>query len=498
MAESFLLFLSYLAEPSHEYSGFFKDSFATDDPEDPLALRDYDGSEDIVDVSSSMSYHSIIQWIEILSGTYKAPKIPQQQVSAMELPNRSHQKARSVSSHSFEMGESSRNPSISHRLTESADGETTSGSGSLKEADNSNPNRINGASSSSQITVYGNLGTEGDVELDVLMRGSAREIDELSEGKTSGLGKGKQPIRPTVIDISLLGGKIDPNRLDDKGKQPLRSALKRPFSPYIIPSNRHGDTWLMGLNRPSSHTSRTTVQFESGQFDQFDTEQDRTGKNKRIGDRKKEIIESEGDESEEDQEYDDNDDGDLDDMELNGLLKAVLNANPGSAISVKPYTSSMTGQDVFLFNHGIVIARNDPRKLLYGVAIPGKIFRRKKSRYPSTSALLMDLAKINLDILDIGTANPELIRKLILEDAEEAYREAKYGHTTWLGIIEERKSRRDPETRQWKSIFYPTQWRRHGLVLPEGQAVSLFPLRCSQEQEADVSSHPRIAVSSEW
>ncbi|OKL60674.1 hypothetical protein UA08_03956 [Talaromyces atroroseus] len=434
MAETLFLCLSYIAESSHEPSESFQGNFANDYPVEQLGTKNKYESNDIMDVSS-MAYHQSLQpsrWIEIFSSAYKAP---QNQISTMTLPNKSLPKPRSVRDNlSFEMGESSRNPFLSHRATESASVDTGSGSASSKGAENPKPDRVDQASSSSQIAANGDIGAEGDVELDALIRrvlgSSLMEADQtkasaehLSEGTTV-LGKGKQPMRPAVIDISLLEGNIDrtrdANQVNGKGKQPVRSALEQPFSPYRIPSQERGKSWLPSSNVSNLHAACTTAQSASGQFN---NEQDYIQRNKMIGHGRNGNIDSTEDQSEEDEEYNDNNDCNLDDVELNGLLQTVLNANPGSAISVKSYTSPATGQDVFLFNHGI------------------------------------------------RTRNIELVRTLILEDAEEAYRIEKYGYNTWLGIVKERKNRYDPETRQWKSILYPSQWRRHGLVLPEGQDI---------------------------
>lgn len=328
----------------------------------------------------------------------------------------------------------------------------------------------------SKQTSFEDVCTGDDIELEVLIKRAFRlsltdglEFARLTVAETQYTNKGKEPIRPVITETSSFFASTCRNDEEDPSssninKRPLQPAPKR---------NSISSTRFVAIRRLSTQstkldqsTAKTVVRYESREVDKSTELFESDNKRVPMDDSWKSNASGSNNS---DSECDISED---EDQELRHQLDCILKNSPASAITVRPYISSMTGQDVLLFNHGVVIPRKDVSKLIYGIAIPGKIFRQKKSRYSSTFAFLVALSKANLDILGIGTANTDLIRTLILVDAEEVYRKGKYGDYTWISIAKERKSRYDPDTRPWFSMFYPSQWRRHGLVLPEGQNVS--------------------------
>lgn len=478
MAETVSLCLSYITESSSESLKSFDSSVAAaDDAINLLKVKAKNGSVEALDVSS-LAYRSPVQWIAILSSVYT-----DKQDKSMKMDQKSliteMRKARSVaSSHSVERGESSGTNASPHESSEAVkEANTASDMNCLVESTQRS------VQTHQQDTSYGDLGTGDDIELEVLIKRAFRlsltdgsEFTRLTVAETQYTNKGKEPIRPTITETSSFVASIsqngEENAQSNNNKRPLRSALKK----KSISSTR------LTAKRPSTRstesdqsTAKTMVQFESLEVD------------KPVGLHKseKESFETDGswkpnnnlsDSDDSQNDTSDDEDQEHEDRKLREQLDLILKNSPASAITVRPYTSHMTGQDVYLFNHGIVLSRKDASKLVYGVAIPGKIFRQKKNRYSSTFAFLVALSKANLDILDIGTANSDLIKTLILDDAEEAYRKSRYGDYTWVGITKERKRRYDPDTRSWLSMFYPSQWRRHGLVLSESQNVSFESL----------------------
>lgn len=475
MAETVSLCLSYITESSSESLKSFDSSVAAaDDAINLLKAKAKNGSVEALDVSS-LAYRSPVQWIEILSSVYTDKQDQSMKMDQKSLRSETKTAKSVVSSHSVERGESSGTHGSTHKATEA-----------VKEANaTSDVNRPIQSTQRSvqthrQETSYGDLGTGDDIELEVLIKRAFRlsltdgsEFTKLTVAETQYTNKGKEPIRPTVTETSSFVASIsqngDENAQSTNNKRPLRSALKKKsISSTRLSAKRQSSTLSTESNQS---TAKTVVHFESREVDKpvglhrSENESIETGGSWRSNHKHSDGDDSQNDTSDdEDQEYED--------RKLQEQLDLIVKNRPASAITVRLYTSPMTGQDVFLFNHGIVIPRKDARKLVYGVAIPGKIFRQKKNRYSSTFAFLVALSKANLDVLDIGTANTDLIRTLILDDAEEAYRKSRYGDYTWIGITKERKRRYDPDTRSWWSMFYPSQWRRHGLVLSEGQNVS--------------------------
>jgi hypothetical protein len=500
MAETVSLCLSYITESSNESFKSFDSSVAADDAINLLKAKAKNGSVEALDVSS-LSYHSPVRWIEILSGVYTNKQDQSTKMDAKPTAAKEIKKTRSVtSSHSVERGESSGTHASTHKSAEAVVEANGPGNPDHKVETLQRPGQTH-----QQGTPYGDLGTGDDIELEVLIKRAFRlsvtDVDGLEEftrltlAETQYTNKGKEPIRPTVTETSSFVANISQNGVEDaqsnSNKRPLRSALKKEsISSSRLTTTRRSSARSVELES----TSKTMVQFESREIDgKFGLHK---SENMRI---KVDDIKRPNNESNDDESGDEPSDEDYqqsDNEELQEQLDAILKNNPASAITVRPYTSPMTGQDVFLFNHGIVIPRKDTSKLVYGVAIPGKIFRQKKNRSSSTFASLVALSKANLDILDIGTANTDLIRTMILDDTEEAYRKSKYGDYTWAGISKERKRRYDPDTRSWMSILYPSQWRRHGLILSEGQSVSIQSL--SGRSRTDLSSPQKIVASLEW
>ncbi|KAF3397531.1 hypothetical protein DPV78_008300 [Talaromyces pinophilus] len=471
MAETVSLCLSYITESSSESLKSFDSSVAAaDDAINLLKAKAKNGSVQALDVSA-LAYRSPVQWIEILSSAYTDKQDQSMKMDQMSL-ERETNKAKSIaSSHSVERGESSGTHGSTHESTEAN-----------KEANAaSDVNRLVQSTQRSdqtrqQETSYGDLGTGDDIELEVLIKRAFRlsltdgsEFTRLTVAETQYTNKGKEPVRPAITGTSSFASvsqNADENAQSNNSKRPLRSALKKKsMSSTRLSAKGHPSTLSSESNQS---TAKTMVQFESREVDKpvglhrYENESIETD-----GSWKSSHNHSDGDDSQNDTS--DDEDQEYQDRKLQERFDLIVKNSPASVITVRPYTSPMTGQDVFLFNHGIVIPRKGASKLVCGVAIPGKIFRQKKNRYSSTFAFLVALSKPNLDILDIGTANIDLIRTLILDDAEEAYRKSRYGDYTWVGITKERKRRYDPDTRSWLSMFYPSQWRRHGLVLSEGQ-----------------------------
>jgi hypothetical protein len=478
MAETVSLCLSYITESSNESLKSFDSSVAAGDAINLLKAKARNGSVEALGISS-LSCRSPVQWIEILSSVYTDK---QDQLTQMDRksPEGESKKARSVTScHGVDIGESSGTHASTSKSTESASEATVAG-----KVDRTVEDSHSSGQPHQHETSYGDLGTGDDIELEVLIKRAFRlsvtdgleELTRLTVAETQYTNKGKEPIRPTVTEtssfvasISQSGEESVQSNYNSSSKQPLRSALKKKsISSTRLAAKRRPSTRSMESDQS---TTRTMVQFESRDVDEPIGLQKSENKRTETDD----LMKPNRDKSENNDSEDDTsggEDDEYDDQELREQLDIMFKNNPASAITVRPYTSPLTGQDVFLFNHGIVIPRKDTSKLVYGVAIPGKIFRQKKNRYSSTFAFLVALSKANLDILDIGTANIDLIRTLILDDAEEAYKKSKYGDYTWVGISKARKRRYDPDTRSWLSMFYPSQWRRHGLVLSEGQNVS--------------------------
>lgn len=472
MAETVSLCLSYITESSSEsLKSFDSSATAADDAINLLKAKAKNRNVEALNVSS-LAYRFPIQWLEILFSLYTDKQEPSTQMD-QKLLGRETKKARSVAStHSVERGESSGTHTSSQKSTETAmEANAAGGVNCLVEsAQRWVPTQRQGSPD-------GNEGTGDDIELEVLIKRAFRlsltdgsEFTRLTVAESLYTNKGKEPIRPAVTETNFLDTSISQHGEESalsktNKKRPLRSALKKKsISSTRISAKRQSS---ICSTESDQFTAKTKVQFESREV------------GKPIGLHKSysKSIESD-DEWKQDRNGSDEQDSednisDEGDQELQQRLDLILKNSPASAITVKPYTSPMTGQDVFLFNHGIVIPSKDVNKLVYGVAIPGKIFRQKKNRYPSTFAFLVALAKANLDILDIGTANDDFIHALILDDAEEAYGKSRYGDYAWAGITKERKSRYDPDTRFRWSIFFPSQWRRHGLVLLEDQNVSL-------------------------
>ncbi|EED13616.1 hypothetical protein TSTA_098730 [Talaromyces stipitatus ATCC 10500] len=474
MAETVSLCLSYITESSDESLRSLDSSVTADDAINILkATKTKDGHVEAVDVSS-LPYRSPFQWIEILSSMYagKQEKTPKMDMTALE---REPKKTKSVSSsRSFERGESSGTHTSTHKSTEAPSEVIAAG-----DMDRKAENHMRSSQSNPHEASCPDLGPGDAFELDVLIKRAFRlsvtdadgseEFTRLKVAETLYTNKGKEPIRPTAAENPSISAKVDQsvggNFQTIKRKHPLRSALKKSKPSIGIISERQPSL----SSAQSDHSeSRTMVQFQSheaheqvgaNQHNMEKIQTDETGKSDYDG---------RDDEDSEDSRFEE-EDQQHEDKELLDQLDALLKSGPKSAITVRPYTNLTTGRDVFLFNHGIVIPQRITGKLAYGVAIPGKIFRQKKNRYSSTFAYLIALSKANLDVLDIGIGDIDLIRSLILDDAEEAYRKTVYGENTWIGIMKERKRRYDPDTRSWMSIFYPSQWRRHGLVLLEGQ-----------------------------
>lgn len=471
MAETVSLCLSYFTESSDESLRSFDNSVAAaDDAINLLKAEAKNGNVEALDLTS-LAYRSPVQWIGILSSLYTGKQIQSTKMDRKSLGIETKKAKSVVSSHTVERGESSGTHASPHKATEA-----TNEADAASEVNHLVESTKRSLQKHQQGSYCGKLDTGDDIELEVLIKRAFRlsltdgsEFTRLTVAETQYTNKGKEPIRPTVTETSSFVTGICQNGEENtpdnnNNKRPLRSALKKKsISSTRLSAKRQLSTRSTESNKS---TAKTTVQFESRQVDKTiglhrsenkGIEKDGSWKPNRNG--------SDDDNSEDDMSDDE-------DQELRRHLDLIVKNNPASAITVRPYTNPMTGQDVFLFNHGIVIPMKKINKLVYGIAIPGKIFRQKKNRYSSTFAFLVALAKANLDILDIGTANTELIRTLILDDAEEAYRKSKYGDYTWVGMIKERKRRYDPDTRSWLSMFYPSQWRRHGLVLSEGQNVS--------------------------
>lgn len=474
MAETVSLCLSYITESSSESLKSFDSSVvAAEDAINLLKAKAKNGSVQALDISS-LAYRSPVQWIEILSSVYTDKQDQSVKMNQMSL-GRETNKARSIaSSHTVERGESSGTHGSTHESTEA-----------VKEANAaSDVNRLVQSTQRSiqtrqQETSYGDLGTGDDIELEILIKRAFRlsstdgsDFTRLTVAETQYTNKGKEPVRSAITgtnSFASISQNGDENTQSNNNKRPLRSALKKKsMSSTRLSAKRQPSTLSTELTQS---TAKMMVQFESREVDKpvglrraenesIETDDSWTSNHNHL----------DGDDSQNDTS--DDEDQEYEDRKLQEQFDLIVKNSPASAITVRPYTSPMTGQDVFLFNHGIVIPRNGASKLVYGVAIPGKIFRQKKNRYSSTFAFLVALSKANLDILDIGTVNTDLIRTLILDDAEEAYRKSRYGDYTWIGITKERKRRYDPDTRSWLSMFYPSQWRRHGLVLSEGQNVS--------------------------
>lgn len=473
MAETVSLYLSYTESSGDPLKSFDGNVAVADDTTNLLNGKAKNRSV------SSLPHHSPVHWIEILFSLYPNKQAISAKMDQKPL-GRETKKARSVASgHSFERGEYSGTHQSSQMSTETAkEANAVGGVDYLVES------ARRSLQTQQQGSSDGKVGTGDQIELEVLIKRAFRlsltdgsEFTRLTVAETQYIDKGKEPIRPAVTETSSVVTTISQNSKNTawsyiNKKTPLRSALKKKLiSSTRLSTKRQSPT----RSRESDQlTAKTTIQFESCEAGPIGLQK---SDNKSI-----ETDDGWKEDCNGSDEHDSEDDiSDEEDQELQHRLDLILRNSPASAITVKPYTSLMTGDDVFLFSHGIIIPRKDVNKLAYGVAIPGKIFRQKKNRYPSTFAFLVALAKANLDILDIGTANTDLIRTLILDDAEEAYRKSRYGDYTWVGTTKERKHRYDPDTRFWWSIFYPSQWRRHGLVLPEGQNVSLehvFDFRC--------------------
>lgn len=467
MAETVSLCLSYITESSNESLKSFDSGAAADDAINLLRTKATNGSVEALDVS----YRSPVQLIEIFSSisTNKQDQTTKMDERALK---REIKKAWSVtSSHSFEKGESSGTHSSTPKSTEVVKETNSVGDG--------NQNVV-APPRSSQVTqenfLHGDLGTDEDVELEMLIKRAFRlpltdglELTRLTVAETQYTNKGKEPVRPSVADTSsfdLGAAQNDKETLqnnNDSIKLPLRSALKK----KSVSSTR------LAAQRSSSTRSQESDQSTAKMMVQFESHKVENGLHTSEGaiepDGTWDINQNHSDDNNSQTYTSDDDDQERDDEDWKEMLENFRKNAPASAITVRPYTSPLTGEDVFLFNHGIVIPRKDTSKLVYGVAIPGKILRQKEKRWSSTFEFLVTLSKANLDTLEIETANADMIRMLILDDAEESYRKSRYGDYTWIGILKERKRRFDPDTQSRLSIFYPSQWRRHGLVLSEGQ-----------------------------
>ncbi|QGA21020.1 hypothetical protein EYB26_008730 [Talaromyces marneffei] len=470
MAETVSLCLSYITESSNESLKSFDSGLtAADDAINLLKANTTNGSIEAADVSS-LTYCSPVRWIEILSSVYM-DKQDQSTNMDMKPVARETKKARSVtSSHTVERGESSGTHASIVKSTEAA--------GKV----NSNRKVDVGQRSDQthrQEGFYGDLGTGDDIELEIMIKRAFRlsvtdglqEFTRFTVAETQYMNKGKEPIRPTVTETSSFAACISRNKegnvqSNNNNRRPLRSALKKDsISLTRLTAKRQSSTQSTESDQSAA---KTVVQFHSHEGNSQARLHKSENKRTEI-DGSWKSNHNQSDDGNSQDTTSDEENQDYNNGELREQLDIIVKRNPSSAITVRPYTNTMTGQEVFLFNHGIVIPRKDTSKLIYGVAIPGKIFRQKKNRYSSTFTFLVALSKANLDILDIGTAKSDLIRTLILDDAEEAYRKSKYGDYTWVGITKERKHRYDPDTRSWLSLFYPSQWPRHGLVLSEGQ-----------------------------
>jgi hypothetical protein len=292
-----------------------------------------------------------------------------------------------------------------------------------------------------------------------------------------------------VSDINIPGRNIDHSRekseLNEEDKCYHDFVMKHLLSSYRLSQMQKDENnyRLSILNQPKSQLDSRMEKFAVSQH-AWDRERSAPHKSHRTPDQPKSIMDEDlpspdfgcnkYDASQEPEET-----FDFGDIQMDEPAYVKLNATLGLGMFMKQSPNYITGKRNELFNQRVEIPHQGVGKLIYGVAIPGKILGRKESPYLSTSTLLIATAKAKLDVLGIRTTRYEKIRTLILEDAEEVYREARYGNLTWLGIVQERKQRYDPETREWKFFLRPSQWRQHGRVLPEGQDVRLSLWRLS-------------------